>query len=709
MKKKTVHVNNKLTRQFDAGVRELAPAEQGGALRYAMTLSSVTPYVRFGDLAEVWVEVLSHDPSAINLERADGMPLLMDHTHTDQVGVVEALTLGDNKLEAEVRFSRSERAQEIEQDVADKIRRNVSVGYFVDEYTRTGTSQEGYPIFTATRWTPYEASIVSVPADPKAGFGRAADGEGGLIVIEEETTTVNIEELKAAVAAAQATAAEAAAAVKAAIDAGETPSAEAFKAAADAAAALADAEAALTAAQAEAGTEGEREGEKPEDNKPTDDQAAADAAAAQAAADAAAAAAASNAQDEEKQADQQRALHAEIVRMSTAAGFADKAAGFIQRKLTADQAAKEILALRSTTPVTQKPTPAKKESPEMKYTLARAIQVALGIEKGGIEAEFDAKIAAALPDSYRRHGARSIFVPISAAQARALSVGGGAGAGEETVFTEQGEFIEMLRNRSVIFENGARSYTNLRGPVSFPRQVGGAVAHWVSENPGIDVEESQALFTSVTLSPKTLQSSTAISRQLLTQSAIDINSVVMDDLATAHALALDRAALHGAGGAEPVGIYNHPSVASVDMTTGVNHGKLVDMVTEVASANALIGEQAFVTTPRVAGRLAQTLVAQESGAGFIWTGKLTDGTVIGYNATASNQVRSDLGVDDNEHGLVFGTFSDVMVGTWGILEVVVDEYNLKKQGLVEITTFQMADVALRNGASFAKATGLKLA
>lgn len=283
-----------------------------------------------------------------------------------------------------------------------------------------------------------------------------------------------------------------------------------------------------------------------------------------------------------------------------------------------------------------------------------------------------------------------------------------AGAGKESVFTEGGELIDLLYNQSVVLGMGARMYAGLQGNVSFPKITGGSTAHWVTENPGVDVEESQLSTGAVSLSPKTLQATTAFSRQLLSQSVIGIEAAVRADITTQHALAIDRAALHGDGVTAPRGIYNTAGVNVVDMADGISYGKLVDMVAKVLASNALMGTQGFATTPLMAGKLAQTLVAQAAGAGFLWNGRLDDGTVAGYMAQASNQLRSDMGTNGDEHGLVFGNFSDLLIGTWGALELVVDPYALKKQGLIEVTSYQLADVAVRHAESFTKATHLKL-
>ena len=60
------------------------------------------------------------------------------------------------------------------------------------------------------------------------------------------------------------------------------------------------------------------------------------------------------------------------------------------------------------------------------------------------------------------------------------------------------------------------------------------------------------------------------------------------------------------------------------------------------------------------------------------------------------------------HGLIYGNWADVLIGQFGgAMEMIVDPYSLKKQGLIEVTSFQMADVAIRHPGSFA--VGINLA
>lgn len=146
--------------------------------RIPMSISSEYGVERGGFFTDPYVEVLSHDEGAVDLGRADGgLPLLMDHDHTRQIGVLEDVRVGpDKRLHGMARFSKSAAAQEIRQDVLDGIRTRTSIGYRVLELTQERKpSKSELAVYRATRWALYENSIVSIPADPTVGAGRKAD------------------------------------------------------------------------------------------------------------------------------------------------------------------------------------------------------------------------------------------------------------------------------------------------------------------------------------------------------------------------------------------------------------------------------------------------------------------------------------------------------------------------------------------------------
>ncbi len=139
--------------------------------KLSFSFSSEEPVERwFGE------EILDHSKGAIRLKRLkSGGPLLLDHDSRKQIGVVEKVSIGeDRKGRVDVRFGKGELSEEIYQDVLDGIRTNVSVGYQIHRMLLEEESGEN-KIYRATDWEPYEVSLVSIPADISVGVGRGED------------------------------------------------------------------------------------------------------------------------------------------------------------------------------------------------------------------------------------------------------------------------------------------------------------------------------------------------------------------------------------------------------------------------------------------------------------------------------------------------------------------------------------------------------
>jgi hypothetical protein len=121
---------------------------------------------------EPYYEELSLDPAHVDMSRLkSGAPLLAvhnDRTLDAVVGVVESASLVGNEGRATVRFARDEQSEKVFQKVKDKIIRNVSVGYSVQEYTQVSKEDEKIPTLRATRWTPMELSLVPIGFDAGA-------------------------------------------------------------------------------------------------------------------------------------------------------------------------------------------------------------------------------------------------------------------------------------------------------------------------------------------------------------------------------------------------------------------------------------------------------------------------------------------------------------------------------------------------------------
>ncbi|MGZ6310850.1 MAG: phage major capsid protein, partial [Bdellovibrionota bacterium] len=123
-------------------------------------------------------EVLSHKAGAADLSRLNGgANLLWNHDPNQVLGVIESAEIRGGKGYVTARFSKSPDAEQKLQDIQDGILRNVSFGYQVQELERTKSSKESGDEYTATKWQPFEVSVLAIPADPNVGIGRASSGD----------------------------------------------------------------------------------------------------------------------------------------------------------------------------------------------------------------------------------------------------------------------------------------------------------------------------------------------------------------------------------------------------------------------------------------------------------------------------------------------------------------------------------------------------
>ena len=213
----------------------------------------------------------------------------------------------------------------------------------------------------------------------------------------------------------------------------------------------------------------------------------------------------------------------------------------------------------------------------------------------------------------------------------------------------------------------------------------------------------------MSLSPKTLIGQVQIPRQLLVMSSIDVEADIRSDLATGHGLALDLGALHGKGtDKQPVGIYGAADVQSHAVGGVPDLTDITTMPALVADKNADLGALSWMSTPLMAGVLKRTPLVSGYPV-FLWSGTYREGELGGYPARTTNQISKTLGAGSNEHGLVFGNWNDLLVGMWGNdLEIVVDVVTKAARGQILITSYSMADTAVRRGESFVKGTGATL-
>jgi HK97 family phage major capsid protein/HK97 family phage prohead protease len=599
---------------------------------FEFSFSSEFPVERF-----FGTEILSHEQGAADLSRLnDGAALLWNHDMADQIGVVDSAEIRGKKGYAKVRFGSSTKAKEIYTDVKSGIIRNVSFGYQIMEMDQGG--EKTSPVFTATRWMPYEISFVSIPADPTIGVGRSADEDEVEVKINQKGNKMKkrnveekeIEEVKVEAAATEEvkveeTKVEAVEEVKEQVNIQEIKS-----------------EAVLI----------------------------------------------------------ERARVTAIQALGEKFGKSDLARQLIDGGKSLEEARIAVLETikEGQKPVTGKEAEiGLTEKEKRSYSFLRAINALSNPtdKKAQEAARFEMECSDAAAEQAGK-ASRGLMIPVDVlAHKRDLTVGS-ASAGGNLVATDllSGSFIELLRNKSVVIAAGAQQLNGLKGSVAIPKQSGAATAYWVAES-GAPSESAQTV-AQVTMSPKTIGAYTDWSRKLMLQSSIDVENMVRNDLAQVLALGIDYAALYGSGSSnQPLGLkgilaaYNSASQELNLAAATPTFAEIISLESKVSANNALAGNMKYLVNASMAG----SLKGKEKASGYpVYV--LEGGMMNGYSTLISNQVASG--------DVFFGNFADMILGFWSGLDLMVDPYGQATSGTVRLVALQDCDIAVRHEVSFSR-------
>lgn len=632
--------------QINARTRERCEFRHFGEVREISTedrtvelaFSSETPVQRwFGD------EVLDHSGGSIRMDRIEGgAALLVNHDWDDQVGVIESVEIGDDKRgRAKVRFGRGARADEIFQDVVDGIRKNVSFGYAVHKVEiekRKGKAD----LVRVTDWEPYEISIVSVPADVTVGIGRA-----------QETAPEDQPEQTGEDAGKRA-------APKPSTEGQQMKKKHVRNAAG-----------ALVLAEVDDNGAIVRELEIVE--QPGAERAAGETAAVE-----------------------RVTAILDLARKYGAVDLGEKA---IRDGRTVDQFRGDLLQAVSENrgrPLSDGGEQIGMTDKDVRgYSFMRLFRALADPSDTGLrkEAAFEFECAEAAAERAAR-SPKGVLIPADVLVRAINTSKTGTAAGDTggyLVATEllSQSYVEMLRDRSVVLQRASK-LGGLVGNVDIPAQTGGATGYWLGEDDAATLSAME--HGQIELRPKTAAAMMEVTRRQIMQSSLDMEALMRRDLARTMALTTDRAAVYGTGTSnQPRGVLVTPGINSVTFAAAnPTYAELVQMETEIAADNADVDSMSYVVNARLRGHAKTTpKIAGDGAQGFIWE---TGGTLNGYNADVTNVMA--------DGDVAFGNWSDLLIGMWGGLDVMVDPFTHSARGRIRIVTMQDVDVAVRRAASF---------
>ena len=259
-------------------------------------------------------------------------------------------------------------------------------------------------------------------------------------------------------------------------------------------------------------------------------------------------------------------------------------------------------------------------------------------------------------------------------------------------------FIQSLKNALVMTKLGANFLTGLVG--NLPLVGGGAFTpSWIAE--GNTVTITKEAFSKAIMTPKNLMVAGAISKMLLNQTGYVADQLIRNELVAAIALGIEAAAINGAGAPAPTGILNIGGIGSEAGGTNGLAPVWANMVNleSCITTNNVAGTIGYLTNAKVAGKLKQTLKSANV-AGYIMEGGQSNGASVAItNAVPSNLVKGTSGATCS--AIIAGIWSNLFIGMWGGLDMIVDPYTGATANEVKLVFNQFADVALRQPTAFA--------
>ena len=335
-----------------------------------------------------------------------------------------------------------------------------------------------------------------------------------------------------------------------------------------------------------------------------------------------------------------------------------------------------------------------------RFSITKFLREAATGKLTGLEAE----VAEMGAKEYERMGLsrKGFVVPMaalrsSAGQNYSTNADGGY-AKEEAAPT----YLEGLKDRLVVSKLGAHILGDLVGTIPFV-SAGAISASWLAE--GAEASVSKSTFAKVSLTPHRNAVIGAFSKDLLRQTSIDIDNVIMGLLLDAHASLIESACINGSGSSnQPTGILNTAGIGSVAGGTNgaaISWANVVKLETAINAENANRGKLGYLTNAKVIGAMKAAEKASNT-ARFILDYPFDQ--LNGYPIEWTNLVPSNLTKGTSGavcSAMVFGNFDDLYVGHWGGVDIVVDPYTLAASADVRIVLNSWDDCVVVNPKSFA--------
>ena len=256
--------------------------------------------------------------------------------------------------------------------------------------------------------------------------------------------------------------------------------------------------------------------------------------------------------------------------------------------------------------------------------------------------------------------------------------------GEDVVATDLFDILKPLRAKNVLSQAGAKFMSGLVGNVQVPVMSKSNVT-WEGETS--TAKDGAGTFSHVTLSPKRLTAFVDISKQMIAQDSVDVESAIREDLVNAINSKLEETVLGSAAGSatQPAGIF-----FTIKPTAVADFAALVNKESDVEDAN-VIGECKYILSNKAKAALRSMSKGTKSTQ-LVYENGAVDGTVALNTSNVAGK------------NYVYGDFSNLAIGSWGGVDLTVDPYTKAADGMIRIVVNMYVDAQVLRAAAFATGT-----
>jgi len=256
-----------------------------------------------------------------------------------------------------------------------------------------------------------------------------------------------------------------------------------------------------------------------------------------------------------------------------------------------------------------------------------------------------------------------------------------ASEGEDVVATNLYNIIEPLRAKNVLVQAGAKFISGLVGNVQIPVMSGANVA-WATETGA--ATDGAGSFTSKSLSPKRLTAFIDLSKQFLVQDSLDAEALIRQDLINAINSKLEATILGDAAATAtaPAGIFSLGVAPTIN-----DFSELTALEATVEAAN-VYGEMKYIMSPSAKAGFRNMAKSTKSNE-LVMQGGEIDGTPVLVSSNVSTTQ------------FVYGDFSNLAIGQFGGIDLVVDPYTKAAEGQVRLVVNAYFDAVVLRPVAFA--------